>query len=104
MIDKQEQKTVPAEPFEKFKDKYKQDLTYQKLHKKMTDFTYNLSIKYGVTLNLNLLEQIQVTTLPSFGIRHLGFGGKMTAVPLIAPNVDWAEQWIKNQQQPKVIP
>ena len=104
LIDKQEQKTIPAEPYEKFKDEYKQDLTYQKLHKKMTDFTYNLSVKYGVSLNLDLLEQIEVTTLPSFGIRHLGFGGKMTAVPLIAPNVDWAEQWIKNQQQPKVVP
>jgi parvulin-like peptidyl-prolyl isomerase len=104
LIDKQEQKTIPAEPFEKFKEKYKQDLIYQKLHKKMTDFTYNLSVKYGVSLDLNLLEEIKVTTLPSFGIRYLGFGGKVTAVPLLAPNVDWAEQWIKNQQQPQVIP
>lgn len=104
LIDKQEQKTIPAEPFEKFKEKYKQELTYQKLHKKMTDFTYNLSVKYGVSLNLNLLEEIKVTALPSFGVRFLGFGGKVTAVPLLAPNVDWAEQWIKNQQQPKVIP
>jgi hypothetical protein len=104
LIDKQEQKTIPAQPFEKFNDKYKQDLTYQKLYKKMTDFTFSLSVKYGVSLNLDLLEQINVTTLPSFGIRHLGFGGKMTAVPLIAPNVDWAEEWIKNQQQPQEIP
>jgi len=105
LIDKQEQKTIAAEPFEKFKEKYKQDLTYQKLYKKMTDFTYSLSVKYGINLNLNLLEEIKVTTLPSFGIRFLGFGGKVTAVPLLAPNVDWAEQWIKNQQQqPQVIP
>ena len=104
LIDKQEQKLIPEQPYEKVKDKYRQDLTYQKLYKKMTDFTYALSVKYGVSLNLDLLEQISVTTLPSFGIRFLGFGGKMTAVPLIAPNVDWAEQWIKNQQQPQVIP
>ena len=104
LIDKQEQKLIPEQPYEKVKDKYKHDLTYQKLYKKMTDFTYAISVKYGVSLNLDLLEQISVTTLPSFGIRFLGFGGKMTAVPLIAPNVDWAEQWIKNQQQPQVIP
>lgn len=104
LIDKQEPKTIPVQPFENFKDKYKQDLVYQKQHKKMTDFTYGLSVKYGVSLNLDLLEQIKVTTLPSFGIRYLGFGGKMTAVPLIAPNVDWAEQWIKNQQKPQVNP
>jgi parvulin-like peptidyl-prolyl isomerase len=105
LIDKQEQRTAaPEQPYEKVKNKYRQDLTYQKLYRKMTDFTYSLSVKYGVSLNLDLLEQIKVTTLPSFGIRFLGFGGKMTAVPLLAPNVDWAEQWIKNQQQPQVVP
>ena len=70
----------------------------------MTDFTYNLAVKYGVNLNLDLLDKIVVTTIPSFGIRYLGFGGKMTAVPLIAPNADWADKWIKDQQKPKVIP
>jgi len=104
LIDKQEEKIIPPKPFEKFKDQYKQDLTYQKLYKKMTDFTYNLAVKYGVNLNLDLLEKIEVTTIPSFGIRYLGFGGKMTAVPLIALNVDWVDKWIKNQQQSRVIP
>lgn len=104
LIDKQDEKIIPPKPFEKFKDQYKQDLTYQKLYKKMTDFTYGLAVKYGVSLNLGNLEQIKVTSLPSFGMRFLGFGGKMTAVPIIAPNVEWAEQWIKNQQQPQVIP
>jgi parvulin-like peptidyl-prolyl isomerase len=104
LIDKQDEKIIPPKPFEKFKDQYRQDLTYQKLYKKMTDFTYGLAVKYGVSLNLENLEQIKVTSLPSFGMRFLGFGGKMTAVPIIAPNVEWADQWIKNQQQPQVIP
>jgi parvulin-like peptidyl-prolyl isomerase len=104
LIDKQQEKIIPPPPFEKFKEQYKQDLTYQQLYKQITDFTYKLAIKYGVELNLDLLEQIQVTQIPSFGIRFLGFGGKMTAVPLIAPNVDWAEQWIKHQQQPQINP
>ncbi len=104
LIDKQKEKIIPPKPFEKFKDQYKQDLIYQKLYKRMTDFTYNLAVKYGVNLNLDLLDKIEVTTIPSFGIRYLGFGGKITAVPLIAPNADWADKWIKNQQQPKVIP
>jgi len=104
LIDKQDEKIIPPKPFEKFQDQYKQDLTFQKLYKKMTDFTYGLAVKYGVSLNLENLEQIKVTSLPSFGMRFLGFGGKMTAVPIIAPNVEWAEQWIKSQQQPQVIP
>ena len=104
LIDKRDEITIPPKPFEKFKDQFKRDLIDQKLYRKITDFTYKLSIKYGISLNLDLLDQIEVTSLPSFGMRFLGFGGKMTAVPIIAPNVDWAEQWIKNQQQPKVIP
>lgn len=104
LIDKQDAKIIPPKPFEKFKEQYKLDLTYQKLTNKITEFTYNLAVKYGINLNLDLLEEIKVTALPSFGIRFLGFGGKMTAVPLTVPNVDWSEKWIRNQQQQKVIP
>lgn len=104
LIDKQDEKIIPPKPFERFKEQYKEDLTFQKLYKKMTDFTYQLSVKYGISLNLDRLEEIKVTSLPSFAIRYLGFGGKVTAVPILSPNVDWAEQWIKNQQQPQVIP
>ncbi|HMN24696.1 MAG TPA: peptidyl-prolyl cis-trans isomerase [Ignavibacteriaceae bacterium] len=104
LIEKQDEKVIPPKPFEKFKEQYKQDLTNHKLYNKITDFTYKLAVKFGVSLNLDLLEQIEVTSVPSFGMRFLGFGGKVTAVPLIAPNVDWAEEWIKNQQQQQVIP
>lgn len=103
LIDKQDEMIIPPKPFEKFKEQYRNDLSFQKLYGKITEFTYSLAVKYGVSLNLDLLEQIKVTSLPSFGIRYLGFGGKMTAVPLIAPNVDWAEKWIKNQQ-PQMVP
>lgn len=99
LIDKQEEKTIPAKPFARFKDEYKQELIFDKLYKRMSDFTYSLAVKYGIQLELNNLEDIKVTTLPSFGIRYLGFGGKITAVPLMTPNSDWADKWIKNQQQ-----
>lgn len=102
LIDKQDEKVIPPKPFEKFRDQYKQDLTFQKLQNRITDFTYNLSQKYKIQLDLNKLEEINVTNFPSFGIRYLGFGGKITAVPLISPNVDWVEKWIKNQQPPMV--
>lgn len=104
LIAKENEKIVQPQPFEKVKNQYKQDMLYQKLGKKITDFTYALSVKFGISMDLDLLESIKVTTIPSFAMRFLGFGGKITAVPLIAPNVDWAEQWIKNQQQPQVIP
>lgn len=104
LIDKQDEKIIPPKPFEKFKDQYKQELTYKKLYSKITEYTYQLALKYGVDIDVNTLEKIGVTNLPSFGIRYLGFGGKITAVPLIAPNVDWAEKWIKHQKQIQVNP
>ena len=102
LIDKQEERTILPKPFERYKDEYRQDLVFEKLYKRMTDFTYNLALKYGVNLDLNNLENIKVTTIPSFGIRYLGFGGKITAAPLIAPNTDWVDKWIKHQE--KILP
>lgn len=104
LIDKQEEKIIPPKPFEKFKEQYKQELTDTKLYARITEYTYNLALKYGISVDADALEKIKVTNLPSFGIRYLGFGGKMTAVPLIAPNVDWAEKWVKHQQQLQVNP
>lgn len=104
LIDKKDEEIIPPQPFERVKNQYREELTFKKLNKKMNDYTYQLAFKYGITLNIDRLQEIQVTSLPSFAIRFLGFGGKITAVPILAPNVDWADEWIKNQQQPKVIP
>jgi hypothetical protein len=32
------------------------------------------------------------------GFRFLGFGGRITAVPLLAPNVDWVEKYINQNK------
>jgi parvulin-like peptidyl-prolyl isomerase len=104
LIDKQEGREILVKPFDKYKDQYKQDLIYAKLSNRMNGFTYNLALKYGVSLNLNNLENIEVTSIPSFVIRYIGFGGKITAVPLLAPNSSWADRWIKNQQQQNIMP
>ena len=89
--------------FEQVKEQYRQDIAFQKAQMKLTDYTYNLTIKYDIELNIPELDKIQTTRLPSFGIRNLGFGGKITAVPILAPNVEWAYRWIQSQNK-KVIP
>ena len=89
--------------FEQVKEQYRQDIAFQKAQMKLTDYTYNLALKYNIELNIQELDKIQTTRLPSFGIRNLGFGGKITAVPILAPNVEWAYRWIQSQNK-KVIP
>lgn len=103
LIEKDTAYVEKPKSFEQVKEQYKQDLAFQKAQMKLTDYTYNLAMKYNIELNISELDKIQVTRLPSFGIRNLGFGGKIIAVPILAPNVEWAYRWI-HQQNKKVIP
>lgn len=103
LIEKDTAYVEKPKTFEQVKEQYKQDLAFQKAKMKLTDYTYNLAMKYNIDLNISELDKIQVTRLPSFGIRNLGFGGKITAVPILAPNVEWAYRWIQRQNK-KLIP
>lgn len=95
LIDKRDSITVLPQPFDKVKEEYKRTLLYSKAKTKMDNFTVDLAIKYGVGIDLDVLESIQVTNISSFALRKLGFGGKITAVPIVAPNVDWVQPWQK---------
>jgi peptidyl-prolyl cis-trans isomerase C len=103
LIEKDTAYVEKPKTFEQVKDQYRQDLAFKKAQAKLNDYTYNLAMKYNIELNLPELDKIQTTRLPSFGIRNLGFGGKITAVPILAPNVEWAYRWIQNQNK-KIIP
>jgi parvulin-like peptidyl-prolyl isomerase len=94
VIDKRK-RTGPPASFEKVKMKYKNQLTFKKLRSKINNFTTHLALKYGLEINWDILASIEVTNINSFGIRYLGFGGKITAVPLLAPNSNWVESYLK---------
>jgi len=103
LIEKDSAYVEKPKTFEQVKEQYRQDLAFKKAQAKLNDYTYNLAMKYNIELNIPELDKIQTTRLPSFGIRNLGFGGKITAVPILAPNVEWAYRWIQNQNK-KIIP
>lgn len=90
--------------FDQMRAELRNELRYLKRKESINKFIAHLADKFNVSINHDLLKSIRVTNINSIMYNYLGFGGKMTAVPLLAPNVDWAEQWIKNQQQPQVIP
>ena len=95
LIEKKDSTTIKPEPFEKVKDEYKRELAYRKLRVKMNNYTTNLAIKYGVSIDYDLLNSIEVTNINSFALRRLGFGGKITAVPMVAPNTEWVNPWLE---------
>lgn len=57
--------------------------------------TAQLAQKYGITIDGNIFRSVETTTIPAFGIRRLGFGGQITAAPLVAPDNDWVNEFEK---------
>ncbi len=96
LIGKRPARTELAQPFDKVKDDLKRNLEIQKEHKAITDYTVMLAQKFGIVINGPVLRQIPVTELNTFGFRYLGFGGRLTAAPLMMPNVDWVEPYLKS--------
>ena len=96
LIGKRPAKVDTAQPFDKTKDELRHYLVMQKEHKAMTDYTVYLAKKFGVYIDMPVLESIKVTHVNAFGYRYLGFGGRITAVPLMAPNVDWVDPYLKS--------
>ena len=94
LIDKKDSVTINPKPFDVVKDNYRNELIYKKLHAKMINYTTSLALKYGVSIDYKTLNSIEVTNINSFAIRQMGFGGKMTAVPLLAPNNEWVQPWL----------
>ena len=93
ITDKQEESSANR-PTESKMNELKRKFIFQKANSKMNSFTVNLAIKYGVGIDFDLLDAIEVTNLSSFAIRGLGFGGRLSAVPMLAPNVEWVQPWL----------
>lgn len=98
LIGKQDTTTVQPIPFSSVKDEYTRELKHIKAKVKMDNYTVDLALKFGVGINFDLFDSIDVTSINSFGIRRLGFGGKLTAVPILAPNADWVQPWLRKLQ------
>jgi parvulin-like peptidyl-prolyl isomerase len=89
--------SVPPAPFEKLKGQLERDISFRKLKSKMTNYTVSLAEKFGVGIDMDYLQSIEVTDVNMFGIRFMGFGGKTVAVPIIAPNTDWVDIWLNKR-------
>ena len=101
LIGKKDETVKPPEAYEKEKDEIKRELGYKKMHNALENYIVKLANKYGVEINDEVLKKIPVTSTNAMVYRLLGFGGKITAVPLVSPNSDWYKQWLESK---KVLP
>jgi parvulin-like peptidyl-prolyl isomerase len=98
LIDKKEEQIKKPRSFESEKKDIIRELSFRKLSSKIKRYTGYLANKYGVEIDKKALKQIEVTDINSFGMRYLGFGEKITAVPLLAPNFNWIEDYIEKAE------
>lgn len=94
LIDKRKEKIIPPKPFEKVKSEIERNLRVKKIRSKLNNVTSMLAIKYGINIDYDILNSLEVSNINSFGYRTLGFGSRITAVPLLSPNSDWVEEWL----------
>ncbi len=96
LIGIREDSTFITEDFEEIKKDLRNNLTDLKKQNSLNRFIGDLANKYGLKLNLETLQNISVTSLQSVVYSHLGFGGRMLAVPILNVNMEWVPFWKNN--------
>ncbi|MBZ0180479.1 MAG: peptidylprolyl isomerase [Melioribacteraceae bacterium] len=90
LIGKEERKVAPpSKTFEEVKESLRRELAEKEAWEKIINKTFEFAEKYKFKIDADVLKSIEVTSINSFAIRNMGFGGKVTAVPLTAPFVEW---------------
>ncbi len=91
LIDRRRKKQQGS--LESEKENIKKMLSEKKFQEKLAEFTVSLAVKYGFSINEDILSKINVTSINSIVYQMLGFGGKIPAVPLSLPAVYWYNRW-----------
>ncbi|MCE1187553.1 MAG: peptidylprolyl isomerase [Ignavibacteria bacterium] len=85
----------PKQSFQEMKDAIVKQLK-MKMFKGASDrYSLKLSDKYGMYISPEVFKQISTSEINSLIVRKLGFGGQVTGAPLIAPDNDWVETYLK---------
>lgn len=97
LIDKKEGEKKLPESFEEIKDELTMKIKSERASETMINNTVELANKYGVSVNENLLYNVNVNNLTMVVYRYMGFGGRILAVPMTPPFIEWVEKWQKSK-------
>ena len=84
----------------KLDEDIRREIKFKKSYEALNKFIAKLANKYGFSFNEELLNQINVTSITSVLYDYLGFGGRILAVPLLTPNMEWVKVWENMQYNP----
>lgn len=79
--------------YSEVKERIKSGLYFEELENLYVDETVALAKKYGVSVDTELLNLVQVTDIEMMVYRSLGFGGEITAVPYLQSFYKW-KNWL----------
>lgn len=77
------------------------NLMTNKRQQSLNRFIAGAANKYGVQLYYDKLHEVDIQPSNMFTRRYIGFGGVITASPLLYPNSEWVKEW---QDAKKIIP
>lgn len=89
---KEEQEKIPK-PYEEIRNELTMKMKSEKASDSMINNTVDLANKYGVTVDENMLFNVKVNNLTMVVYRYMGFGGRILAVPMTTPFIEWVEKW-----------
>lgn len=89
---------LPA--FDSIKYNLRNELRLSKTIEQLNKTTASLAEKYNVKIYNEALEKINVTSIPMFIHRFMGFGGRIAGMPLLTP----FSEWIENTDIKKFLP
>jgi hypothetical protein len=101
LIDKKESEFDSTLSFEQSKEEIRNNLAYKKSADFFIDYTVKLANKFGVNINEQVFNSIEILDMNLFVYRYMGFGGKINAVPMVLPFNEWYQPW---KEQKKITP
>jgi parvulin-like peptidyl-prolyl isomerase len=101
LLDRKENVEMSLNNYEAEKENIKVELRYKKYSDALINKTVELANKYNVQLNDEALNSIEVLNTTTVVYRYFGFGGRLLAVPMTAPNYLWVKPW---QEQEDLTP
>lgn len=77
------------------------NLTARKREQSMNVYLANLAKKYSVDIYYRNLNAVEIQPANMFTRRIIGFGGVITAAPMLYPNWEWVKEW---REEGKILP
>jgi parvulin-like peptidyl-prolyl isomerase len=101
LIDRREEHDLLGADFSNEKENIKIELKHKKYSEALINKSVELANKYDIRINDEALSSIKVLNTTTVVYRYFGFGGRLLAVPMTAPNYLWFKRW---QEQEDLTP